>query len=107
MTCWWKRWAADNGGLNLGSPPAPILMVGLQDRARPPPRAKLGLMLQSKEKKSVLMASLDVNRPAAMERLRVLGEQAGVATLPVVAGQDPVMVANGLGLARKWAVMTL
>ena len=51
-------------------------------------------MLQTREKKRVLMASLDVTRPAAMEQLRVLGEQAGVATLPIVAGQDPLDIAK-------------
>ena len=61
-------------------------------------------MLQTQEKKRVLMASLDVNRPAAMEQLRVLGEQAGVATLPVVAGQDPLdhrQARPGLGQGRR------
>src|SRR5476651_1309817 len=84
----------ESAGLNLGSPPAPILMVGLQGSGKTTTSAKLGLMLQTREKKKVLMASLDVNRPAAMEQLRVLGEQAGVATLPVVAGQDPLMIAK-------------
>jgi signal recognition particle subunit SRP54 len=51
-------------------------------------------MLQNREKKKVLMASLDVSRPAAMEQLKILGEQAGVATLPIVAGQDPVAIAR-------------
>jgi signal recognition particle subunit SRP54 len=81
-------------GLVLGSPPAPVLMVGLQGSGKTTTAAKLGLMLQTKEKKRVLMASLDVNRPAAMEQLKVLGEQAGVATLPVVAGQTPLMIAK-------------
>src|SRR5580692_11793628 len=85
---------AQNAALSLGSPPAPILMVGLQGSGKTTTSAKLGLLLQSKEKKRVLMASLDVNRPAAMEQLRVLGEQAGVATLPVVAGQDPLTIAR-------------
>ena len=85
---------SDNAALNLGSPPAPILMVGLQGSGKTTTSAKLGLLLQNKEKKRVLMASLDVNRPAAMEQLRVLGEQAGVATLPVVAGQDPLTIAK-------------
>ena len=61
-------------------------------------------MLQTREKKRVLMASLDVNRPAAMEQLRVLGEQAGVATLPIVAGQGPLDIAkraHGLGQGRR------
>src|ERR1700753_169835 len=83
-----------NESLNLGSPPAPILMVGLQGSGKTTTSAKLGLLLQGREKKRVLMASLAVNRPAAMEQLRVLGEQAGVATLPVVAGQDPLMIAK-------------
>jgi signal recognition particle subunit SRP54 len=85
---------AQNAALSLGSPPAPILMVGLQGSGKTTTSAKLGLMLQTREKKRVLMASLDVNRPAAMEQLRVLGEQAGVATLPVVAGQDPLTIAK-------------
>ena len=78
----------ENAALNLGSPPAPILMVGLQGSGKTTTSAKIGLMLQTREKKRVLMASLDVTRPAAMEQLQVLGEQAGVATLPIVAGPD-------------------
>ena len=85
---------SDNEALNLGSPPAPILMVGLQGSGKTTTSAKLGLLLQGKEKKKVLMASLDVGRPAAMEQLRVLGEQAGVATLPIVAGQNPLTIAK-------------
>jgi signal recognition particle subunit SRP54 len=85
---------AENAALNLGSPPAPILMVGLQGSGKTTTSAKLGLMLQTREKKRVLMASLDVRRPAAMEQLKVLGEQAGVATLPIVANQMPVDIAR-------------
>jgi signal recognition particle subunit SRP54 len=85
---------SDNAALSIGSPPAPILMVGLQGSGKTTTSAKLGLLLQTKEKKKVLMASLDVNRPAAMEQLKVLGQQAGVATLPVVAGQDPLAIAR-------------
>src|ERR1700740_2973882 len=85
---------ADNAALNLGSPPAPILMVGLQGSGKTTTSAKLGLMLQTREKKRVLMASLDTTRPARMEQLRVLGEQAGIATLPVVAGQGPLDIAR-------------
>ncbi len=84
----------ENATLDLGSAPAPILMVGLQGSGKTTTSAKLALMLQGREKKKVLMASLDVSRPAAMEQLRVLGEQAGVATLPVVAGQGPVEIAR-------------
>src|ERR1700742_1056780 len=85
---------SDSATLNLGSPPAPILMVGLQGSGKTTTSAKLASMLQTREKKKVLMASLDVSRPAAMEQLRVLGEQAGVATLPIVAGQDPLTIAK-------------
>src|ERR1700748_73441 len=83
-----------NEALNLGSPPAPILMVGLQGSGKTTTSAKLGLLLQTKDKKRVLMASLDTTRPAAMEQLRVLGAQAGIATLPIVAGQGPLDIAK-------------
>lgn len=83
-----------NPGLDIGSPPAPILMVGLQGSGKTTTSAKLGMMLQNRDKKRVLMASLDVNRPAAMEQLKVLGEQAGVPTLPVVSGQAPLAIAK-------------
>jgi signal recognition particle subunit SRP54 len=92
---------SDNAALNLGSPPAPILLVGLQGSGKTTTAAKLGLMLQSREKKRVLMASLDVNRPAAMEQLKILGEQAGVATLPIVAGQMPLDIARRAGAASR------
>ena len=84
----------ENVGLDLGSPPSPILMVGLQGSGKTTTSAKLGLMLQTKEKKRVLMASLDVNRPAAMEQLKILGEQAGVATLPILPNQRAVDIAK-------------
>ena len=80
--------------LSLGAPPAPILMVGLQGSGKTTTSAKLALLLQNRDKKRVLMASLDVNRPAAMEQLKVLGEQAGVATLPIILGQRPVDIAK-------------
>jgi signal recognition particle subunit SRP54 len=101
---------SENAALDTGAPPAPILMVGLQGSGKTTTSAKLGLMLQTREKKKVLMASLDVSRPAAMEQLRVLGEQAGVATLPVVAGQDPVAIAKRAMASAKvggYDVLTL
>ncbi len=85
---------ARNEALAIGSPPAPILMVGLQGSGKTTTSAKLGLLLQTREKKKVLMASLDTTRPAAMEQLRVLGEQAGIATLPIIAGQGPLDIAR-------------
>jgi signal recognition particle subunit SRP54 len=91
----------ESTGLQLGSPPAPILMVGLQGSGKTTTTAKLGLLLQTKEKKRVLMASLDVNRPAAMEQLKILGEQAGVPTLPIIGGQTPLTIAKrALAAAR-------
>jgi signal recognition particle subunit SRP54 len=83
-----------NEALSIGAPPAPILMVGLQGSGKTTTSAKLALMLQSREKKRVLMASLDTTRPAAMEQLKVLGEQAGVATLPIMPGQGPLDIAK-------------
>ena len=56
----------ENAALNIGSPPAHILMVGLQGSGKTTTSAKLGLLLQTKDKKRVLMASLDTTRPAAM-----------------------------------------
>lgn len=75
-------------------PPGAILMVGLQGSGKTTTTAKLALRLKDREHKKVLMASLDVARPAAQEQLKILGEQAGVATLPVVAGQRPVEIAR-------------
>ncbi|HLY04841.1 MAG TPA: signal recognition particle protein [Rhizomicrobium sp.] len=95
---------AQNESLDLGSPPAPILMVGLQGSGKTTTSAKLALMLQNREKKRVLMASLDVRRPAAMEQLRILGEQAGVATLPILQNQLPLDIARrALASARVGA----
>ncbi len=76
------------------TPPAIIMMAGLQGSGKTTTSAKLGKRLQEKDKKKVLLASLDVRRPAAQEQLRVLGEQAEVSTLPVVQGQMPVAIAK-------------
>src|SRR5574338_958841 len=85
----------DTAELNLAvSPPAVIMMVGLQGSGKTTTTAKLAKRLSEREKKRVLMASLDVARPAAQEQLAVLGRQANVDTLPVVAGQQPVDIAR-------------
>ena len=82
-------------GLNLDvTPPAIIMMVGLQGSGKTTTTAKIAKRLSEKERKKVLMASLDVNRPAAQEQLRILGEQVNVATLPIIAGQQPVDIAK-------------
>ncbi len=78
----------------LAEPPAPILMVGLQGSGKTTTTGKIAKRLKDKHGKKVLMASLDTRRPAAMEQLKVLGEQAGVATLPIVPGQQPVDIAK-------------
>ena len=76
------------------NPPAVVMMVGLQGSGKTTTTAKLAKRLTEKERKKVLMASLDVARPAAQEQLAVLGRQANVETLPVVAGQQPVEIAK-------------
>ncbi len=84
-----------DGALNFAmAPPAPILMVGLQGSGKTTTTAKIANRLQVRDKKRVLMASLDTRRPAAMEQLKVLGEQAGVRTLPIVGGQTPPQIAR-------------
>jgi len=83
-----------NESLNLAAvPPVPILMVGLQGSGKTTTTGKIAKRLVEKERKRVLMASLDVNRPAAQEQLRILGEQAKVPTLPIIPGQKPVEIA--------------
>jgi signal recognition particle subunit SRP54 len=81
-------------GLNLsGPPPRVVLMVGLQGSGKTTTSAKLAYRLRTKERRRALLASLDVQRPAAQEQLAVLADQAGVASLPIVPGQTPVAIA--------------
>jgi len=82
------------GDLKIDNPPAPILMVGLQGSGKTTTTGKLAKRLASREGKKVLMASLDIYRPAAMEQLAILGGQIGVDTLPVVAGETAVQIAK-------------
>ncbi len=70
------------------------MMVGLQGSGKTTTTGKLAKRLTDKSRKKVLMASLDVRRPAAQEQLRQLGMQTGVETLPIVEGQSPVQIAN-------------
>ncbi|HEV2574332.1 MAG TPA: signal recognition particle protein [Beijerinckiaceae bacterium] len=76
------------------SPPVAIMMVGLQGAGKTTTTAKIARRLTDRMKRKVLMASLDVKRPAAQEQLAVLGRQVGVDTLPIVAGQTPVQIAQ-------------
>jgi len=86
---------ADSSALNLDvNPPAVVMIVGLQGSGKTTTTAKLARRLKERERKKILMASLDVARPAAQEQLAVLGRQAGVDTLPIVAGQTPVQIAQ-------------
>ena len=74
--------------------PVVLMMVGLQGSGKTTSTAKIAKRLTTREKRKVMMASLDTRRPAAQEQLRILGEQVDVATLPIVAGQEPVQIAK-------------
>ncbi len=93
---------SEHVGINtIGLPPVAIMMVGLQGSGKTTISAKIAKRLTEKDKKKVLMASLDVRRPAAQEQLRVLGEQIGVKTLPIIEGQHPVQIAKRAVEASK------
>ena len=83
------------------APPVTIMMVGLQGSGKTTTTAKIAKRLTEKQKKKVLMASLDVKRPAAQEQLRQLGEQTTIDTLPVIEGQTPVEIAARAQQAAK------
>ncbi|WP_336986248.1 signal recognition particle protein [Altererythrobacter aquiaggeris] len=89
-------------GLDLGAkPPVVIMMVGLQGSGKTTTTAKLGKYIREKHGKKAMMASLDVNRPAAQEQLEILGGQVDVATLPIIAGQQPAEIAARAMQAAK------
>jgi signal recognition particle subunit SRP54 len=75
-------------------PPVPIMMVGLQGSGKTTTTAKLARRMVQRDKRKVLMASLDIYRPAAMEQLAVLGRDLDIPTLPIVAGQKPAQIAK-------------
>ncbi|TNE28208.1 MAG: signal recognition particle protein [Alphaproteobacteria bacterium] len=86
---------AANESLDIAhTPPVPVLMVGLQGSGKTTTTAKLAKFLTEKEKKKVLMASLDTQRPAAQEQLEILGQQIGVDTLEIIKGQKPVEITD-------------
>jgi len=86
---------SDSQGIDLAAaPPVAIMMVGLQGSGKTTTTAKVARRLADRQKKKVLMASLDVRRPAAMEQLAVLGRDTGIDTLPVVEGQQPPQIAR-------------
>ena len=80
--------------LKIDNPPATILMVGLQGSGKTTTTAKLAKRLKDRMGKRVLLASLDTNRPAAMEQLAILGTQIGVDSLPIVKGQSAPEIAK-------------
>ncbi|MDB5407114.1 MAG: ffh [Rhodospirillales bacterium] len=84
---------ADESALNLNAvPPVVVMLVGLQGSGKTTSAAKIALRLKNRERKKVLLASLDVQRPAAQEQLAVLGRQIDVVSLPIVAGEKPVAI---------------
>ncbi len=83
----------ESAGIDLSAPaPVVVMLAGLQGSGKTTTSAKLAKKLQTQDKRKVLMASLDVRRPAAQEQLRILGEQTGIETLPVINGQDAVAI---------------
>ena len=93
----------ENTSLNLrASPPVAILMVGLQGSGKTTTTAKIAKRLTERDKRRVLMASLDTRRPAAQEQLAILGKQVKVDTLAIVPGQQPIEIAKrAMSEARK------
>ncbi len=80
--------------LKIDSPPASVLMIGLQGSGKTTTTSKLSKLLKEKNKKKVLMASLDTRRPAAMDQLKILGEQNQIDVLEIVPNQKPLDIAS-------------
>jgi len=86
---------SDSQAIDLNAPaPVAIMVVGLQGSGKTTTTAKIAKRLADRDKRKVLMASLDIRRPAAMEQLAVLGRQIETDTLPIVAGQTAVQIAR-------------
>ena len=98
-----KLLESGDGELNLQSvPPVCILMVGLQGSGKTTSSAKIARRLSQRNRKKVLLASLDVYRPAAQEQLAQLASQVGVASLPIVKGEKPAAITKrALDYAKK------
>jgi signal recognition particle subunit SRP54 len=80
-------------GIDLNAPsPVVVMLVGLQGSGKTTTAGKIALKLKQRQRKKVLLASLDVQRPAAQEQLAVLGRQIGVTSLPIVPGERPVAI---------------
>ena len=93
----------DQSAINLAAtPPAAIMMVGLQGSGKTTSTAKVAIHLRDQFRKKALMASLDVRRPAAQQQLQGLGTDAGIATLPIVPFETPEIIAKrAMDTARK------
>ena len=86
---------SEGQGVDLNAaPPVAIMMVGLQGSGKTTTTAKIAKRLVDRQRRKVLMASLDVRRPAAMEQLAVLGRETQINTLPIVEGQSPTQIAR-------------
>ena len=84
-----------NDALNLAAtPPAVILMAGLQGAGKTTTAAKLARLLHEREGKRVAVVSADVQRPAAIEQLRTLADEVGVRFVPSTAGEEPLTIAE-------------
>lgn len=94
---------AQDTGLRVDTPPAVVMMAGLQGSGKTTTTAKVALRLAKRDKKKVLLASLDTRRPAAMEQLAILADQCGegVSALPIVADQGPAEIARRAMQAAK------
>lgn len=92
----------EDASLNQGGPPTVILMTGLQGSGKTTTSGKLAHRFKEKDKKRVLLASLDVQRPAAQHQLEVLAKQAGVESAAIVPGENPLAItARALDQARR------
>lgn len=94
---------AEDTSLRVDNPPAIVMMAGLQGSGKTTTTGKLALRLAKRDKKKVLLASLDTRRPAAMEQLAILADQCGegVSALPVIADQSPAEIARRAMQAAK------
>ncbi len=82
--------------INLSvQPPAIILMAGLQGSGKTTTVAKLSRFLKERRKKTVLVASCDIYRPAAIDQLETLAKEVGAVFYPSDPSQDPVKIAQG------------
>ena len=103
-----KMLGPEDAKINLNaSPPVPIMLVGLQGAGKTTTAGKLASHLRNKENKRVLLAGLDVARPAAQEQLLVLGEEVGVDSLQPVFGEQPVGIAKRAMETAKRGALTL